>query len=71
MPGRRAAVIVTIMLSAAGGGAALAATHGGSSHPAKHAAKRPGLPMKRTAPALVRVHVCHPGRKGSMLDSLQ
>jgi hypothetical protein len=70
MPGRRAAVIVTITLTAAGGGAALAAAHG-SSHPAQHAAKHPDLRMKRTAPALVSVHVCHPGRKGSMLDSLQ
>jgi hypothetical protein len=66
----RKATVTVITLTAVGfgGGVALAATHGGS-----HAAARPAHAQVRApklVPGLVKVHVCHPGRAGSMLDSL-
>lgn len=66
MFGRRAAVAVTTLaVTALGGGVALASTHGSQSKTQHHL--RSAKPMS----ALVKVHVCHPGRNGSMLDSLQ
>ncbi len=65
---RKATVTITLTVFGFGGGVALAATQGGShaaAHPAHAQVRAPKL-----VPGLVKVHVCHPGRAGSMLDSL-
>ena len=68
---RKASVtVLTLAAFGLGGGIALAATHG-SSHTAAHQAKQTAqVSAPRLAQGLVSVHVCHPGRAGSMLDSL-
>ena len=68
---RRATVIaITLTAFGLGGGGAFAATHGGSHVPARHPQAHTQIRPPKLVSGLVKVHVCHPGRTGSMLDSL-
>lgn len=67
---KTAVTVLTLAAFGFGGGVALAATHG-SSHAAAHQAKQTAQARApKLVHGLVGVHVCHPGRAGSMLDSL-
>ena len=72
MLGRRATVTVTALaLTVCGGGAAFAATHGSSSQrPTQHATPIGRLRQLRSSTQHMHPHVCHPGLKGSMVDTL-
>ena len=63
---RRAVILVASILGLAGigGGVALATTHSSSPR------GRVQIAPPKLIHGLVKTHVCHPGRKGSMLDSL-
>jgi hypothetical protein len=65
MLGRKAVLVAAVAAAvSAGTGAAVAATHGGAAH------ARPAAKPKFHPPRAIPHHFCHPGKKGSELDSL-
>jgi hypothetical protein len=72
MRGRRVAVtMTTLAVTVFGGGVALAATHGRSQSQPGHATSRAQVRPFRGVATHMSKHVCRPGQKGSMIDSLQ